>query len=116
MTGLSRAESTRVIAHYQATAEVKAKRYRRHRFRTSYTRADIELLVKVDEAHETLSGPATQKLLYRAFHEYGDTAYERLARLSSAHLYRLRKSRSYRQRRMVYQATRPTNVGIGERR
>ena len=32
-----------------------------------YTRADIELLAAVDEAHETLSGPATQKILYREF-------------------------------------------------
>ncbi len=116
MTGLSRAQVNRLIRQYATDGEVKLKTYRRRRFPTAYTRADIELLVKVDEAHETLSGPATQKLLYRAFHDYGDRAYERLARLSSAHLYRLRKSRAYRERRMVYQATRPTRAGIGERR
>src|SRR5277367_4977323 len=34
----------------------------------------------------------------------------RLAQLSVAHLYRLRKSRTYHDRRMVYQSTRPTQV------
>ena len=43
-----------------------------------------ELLAKVDEAHETLSGPATQKILQREFYDFGDQRYERLARLSVA--------------------------------
>ena len=40
--------------------------------------------------------------------------YERLARLSVAHLYNLRKTGTYRKRRVVYQGTRPTAVSIGE--
>ena len=44
---------------------MKLKPYRRHSFPQRYTREDIELLAAVDEAHETLSGPATQKLLQR---------------------------------------------------
>jgi IS30 family transposase len=74
------------------------------------------LLAGVDEAHETLSGPATQKILYREFHEFGKSEYERLARLSVAHLYNLRKTGTYRKRRVVCQGTRPTAVSIGERR
>ena len=70
----------------------------------------------MDEAHETLSGPATQKILYREYHEYGGSKYERLARISMAHIYNLRKSGTYRKRRVAYQATRPTKVSIGERR
>jgi transposase InsO family protein len=116
MTGLSRSQVTRLIEQYTASGEVKPKAYRRRRFPKEYTKEDIELLAKVDEAHETLSGPATQKILWRAFHDFGDSAYERLARISTAHLYRLRKSRPYRQRRIVYQPTRPTPVAIGERR
>src|SRR5689334_3702137 len=80
-----------------------------------YTRADIELLAAVDEAHETLSGPATQKILQRELYDFGDRRYERLAQLSVAHLYRLRNSRAYRNRRVAYQPTRPTQVSIGER-
>jgi hypothetical protein len=32
----------------------------------------VELLAQVDEAHETLNGPATLKILCRASYEYGD--------------------------------------------
>ena len=57
MTGLSRAQGTRLIARYTASGRVQVTVYRRRRFRQRYTGADIELLVSVDEAHETLSGP-----------------------------------------------------------
>jgi len=116
MTGLSRAQITRLIQLWKSGSTVQPKAYRRHRFPTRYTRQDIELLAEVDEAHETLSGPATQKILQREFHEFGDARYQRLACLSVAQLYRLRHSRSYRQRRIAYQPTRPTQVAIGERR
>jgi transposase InsO family protein len=116
MTGLSRAQVMRLIGCYQQGGQVKPRAYQRHRFPSRYTRADIELLAEVDQAHETLSGPATQKILHRELHEFDDARYERLALLSVAQLYRLRKSRAYRQRRIAYQPTRPTQVAIGERR
>jgi transposase InsO family protein len=116
MTGLSRAQVTRLITLYLRGEEVKPRVYRRRRFPQRYTRADIALLVAVDEAHQTLSGPATQKILQRAYYDFGERAYQRLAKLSVAQLYRLRQSRVYRQRRVRYQATRPTPVAIGERR
>lgn len=102
ITGLSRAQVTRLIRCYQQGGEVKARAYRRRRFPQRYTPADIERLAQVDEAHETLSGPATQKILQRELYEFHDARYERLARLSVAQLYRLRKSRTYRQRRVAY--------------
>lgn len=116
MTGLSRAQVTRLITVYLGGEEVKAKPYRRHSFSKRYTREDVELLADVDEAHECLSGPATQKLLYRACHEFGEAKFRRLAEISVAQLYRLRDSTQYRQRRIAYQPTRPTAVSIGERR
>lgn len=116
VTGLSRAQVTRLITMYQEGEEVKPKPYRRHRFPQQYTRADIDLLAGIDGAHQTLSGPATQKLLQRAYYDYHDAQYQRLARLSVAQLYRLRRSRRYREQRITYQATRPTPVSIGERR
>jgi len=116
MTGLSRAQTTRLITMYLQGDEVKAQPYRRHRFTQRYTRADIALLAEVDEAHGTLSGPATRKLLERACYDFGEAQYQRLAGISVAQLYRLRGSRQYRDGRIVYQATRPTPVSIGERR
>ena len=70
----------------------------------------------MDEAHETLSGPATRKILYRGYYEFADVRYERMADISSAHIYNLRKLRSYREHIMVFTKTRPTPVSIGERR
>src|ERR1035438_2020834 len=58
MTGLSRAQTTRLITRYVQGEEVKPKPYRRYRFPQRYTREDIDLLAAVDTLHETLSGPA----------------------------------------------------------
>jgi transposase InsO family protein len=116
MTGLSRAQVTRLIARYGASGEVQASAYRRHRFPQRYTRADIELLAIVDEAHESLSGPATRRILEREYQDYGKPEYERLAAISVAHLYNLRQHPRYRERRLNYTKTRPTAVSIGERR
>jgi transposase InsO family protein len=116
MTGLSRAQVTRLIARYQACGTVQAASYRRHRFAQRYTRADIELLAAVDEAHDTLSGPATRRILEREYQQYGKAEYTRLATISVAHLYNLRRQQRYRERRLSYQKTKPTMVSIGERR
>ena len=83
VTGLSRAQVARLIRGYQQGHAVARRAYKRHRFTQRHTRADIELLAEVDEAHETLSGPATRKILYREFHDFGDVRYQRLARRSA---------------------------------
>lgn len=116
MTGRSRAQLTRLITRYMKTGAVQERRYRRNRFPSRYTAADIELLAEVDEAHETLSGPATRKILEREFEHYGDGRYQRLAGISAAHIYNLRKSPRYRDKRIRYEKTRPVQVAIGERR
>jgi transposase InsO family protein len=116
MTGLSRAQVTRLIGQYLERGTVKERSYRRNRFANQYQAADVELLAAVDEAHETLSGPATQKILHREFHDYGDERYQRLASISAPHIYNLRKSRVYRERKIVFQKTRSVKVTIGERR
>jgi transposase InsO family protein len=116
MTGLSRAQVTRLISGYRGAGQVRVAAYVRHRFEPRYTRADTELLATVDEAHETLSGPATQAILKREFEVYGKQEFQRLAQISNGHLYNLRNSQRYRERRLNYTKTRPTAVQIGERR
>ena len=78
ITGLSRAQVTRLIGQYKERGQVRAVVYRRHRFATRYGIQDIALLAEVDEAHETLSGPATQKLLQRAYYDFGDARFANL--------------------------------------
>src|ERR1017187_169214 len=65
MTGLSRAQSTRLIGSYVKAGRIALKPSLRPRFQRHYTPADIELLAAVDEAHERLSGPATRHILKR---------------------------------------------------
>ena len=112
MTGLSRARSTRLIARFTASGRVQVTVYRRRRFTQLYTRADIELLASVDEAHETLSGPATRRILGREVQLYGKQEYVRPVAISVAHLNNLR----HHERLLNYTMTRPTAVSIGERR
>ena len=74
------------------------------------------MLAEVDEDLGQMSGAATRAVLRRQYQEFGDARFERLAGLSNGHLYNLRKSRTYRNRRRVWRRTRPTAVRIGVRR
>src|SRR5260370_4894193 len=76
MTGLSRAQVTRLIGRYLDGEEVRVRDYRRHRFANRYRPAASELLAGGNEAPGTLSGPATQKILQRGFYEFGGARYQ----------------------------------------
>ncbi len=116
LSGLSRAQTTRLSGQFLGERTVRPTVYRRRRFPTLYRRADIVLLARVDEAHRQLSGPATCAILRREFALHGRREFARLARLSVAHLYNLRRSRLYRRRRLRLEKTRATPTAIGERR
>jgi hypothetical protein len=117
MTGRRRAQVTPLIGRYLEHSEVReSSRHRRHWFPSRFTTADLELLALVDEAHETTSGPATKKILEREWKLCAHAASGRLATISVAHIYNLRKRRRYRECRMSYSKTRAEQVAIGERR
>ena len=116
LTGRSRTQVTRLVGQYMEHCEVKQAVYHRHRFASRYTRADVELLAQVDEAHETMSGPATKRILSREFDKYKHLEYERLSSISTGHIYNLRKRRYYRECFMSWIKTRPVPTAIGERR
>lgn len=115
-TGYSRAQLTRLINQYKQTRWIGRKTSRKNTFPRRYTNEDILLLVKTDEAHQQLSGPATKKLFDRAFNVYKENKYERLSKISVAHIYNLRKSNCYTQQRRSFTKTQPTKINIGERR
>ncbi len=120
-SGYSRAQVTRLVSRWQRNrlAEIPlAKRYRAPvvAFARKYTAADIALLVEMDKAHEDVCGPAVVHLLRRAFREYGDPRYERLATLCASHLYNLRKSAGYQAQRTHFTQTRPVCNAIGVRK
>jgi transposase InsO family protein len=115
-TGYSRAQLTRLIVQYKTHRWIGKKEPSRTTFPIRYTREDILLLVKTDEMHQQLSGSATKKLFERAYHVYDDEAYIRLANISVAHIYNLRKSTFYQRQRRHFTKTQYTAVLIGERR
>jgi len=116
VTGLSVAQTTRLIRQYRETGMVVLQTAQRHRFARKYTDGDITLLAGVDRAHEWLSGPATRCILRREYERFGKEQFARLAGISSAHLYNLRRSLRYRKVAAVFEPTRPSPVSIGERR
>ncbi len=116
VTGLSEAQSTRVIRAFLDHGAVRAQPYQRHKFAAKYTVGDIALLAEVDRAHGRLSGPATRRILQRAYEQFGEKQYERLAQISVAHLYNLRASARYCNQAAVFEPTRSTAAAIGQRR
>lgn len=116
VTGYSEPHAKRLIGRWLRVGRLVFKTYRRHRFPTTYTSADVALLAVVDQAHQTLSGPATTQLLKRAYERFGKVEFERLAKLSSSHLYTLRKRAGYRATVRTYEKTKPTKILIGVRR
>ena len=116
MTGLSRAQMTRLIACYTASGRVEVTVYRRRRFAELYTRADIELLASVDEAHETLSGPATRRILERELRVYGKPSTRGWLRSRWGICTTCARASATASGFLNYTRTRPTAVSIGERR
>jgi len=118
LSGYSRATVTRLVSRWMARKPlVKQYRAPEHAFARRYSAVDVALLVEVDRAMGTLSGPATACVLRRQRDVFGDARFERLASISVGHLYNLRHSAAYRNWRVMQTKTRPTKaVTIGTRR
>ncbi len=116
VSGYSRVQVKRFVRQYFETGQVRRRKAKKRGFTRKYTDADIRVLAETDELHGTLSGPATKKVCERSLTLFGETAYERLAAISVAHLYNLRQSVPYRRIRVHFTKTRPASVAIGERR
>ena len=117
VSGYSRQQLTRLVKRGRERRPL-VKRYRGSRtsFARIYTGADVLLLAHTDTLHGALSGLATKKLMERAYGIFGDNRYLRLATISVAHLYNLRRRDGYQRQRQVWTKTRPVTVPIGERR
>lgn len=116
MTGLKKAQVTKLIKQFKETTRVAVKAYQRHTFPKRYTTRDIALLAEADLALRQLAGPATAAIFKREYAIFGKPAYEKLSRISSAHIYNLRREQLYRDQTKLFQKTQARNVPIGERR
>lgn len=116
LTGYSRQQLTRLVKQYRQSGKIERAPRTYHGFERLYSAEDIRLLALLDERHGTLSGPASKKLCERAYTLFNQASYQRLAGISIAHLYNLRKSAPYKRQRYTFDKTRPKASQIGERR
>src|ERR1700744_1243832 len=116
VTGISRAQLTRLIGQWSTERRIARKPARRPIFPARYQREDIVLFAATDAAHEDLSGPALRRILHREFAVFGRAEYERLAEISVSHIYNLRNTQTYRSQRVRVQSTQSRQIAIGERR
>ena len=117
-TGLSRAQLTRLIRQHAETGRIEDRRggAPAKPFARRYAPVDAVLLAEVDETLGQVCGQATRAVMRREFEVFGDARFERLAGISTSHLYNLRKSRTYERQRVSRTRTKPTAAAIGERR
>jgi transposase InsO family protein len=117
VTGYSRQQFDRFAKQYLKTGRVRVgNKVTRTSFKRIFTPMDIHLLAELDELHGTLNGAATKKLLARAYLVFQEAKYERLSKISMAHIYNLRKSKAYKMKRWLYDNTKSKPSSIGERR
>jgi len=116
ISGYSRQQVTRLIRRYRMQGKLSWDVSPAKGFVSRYTAEDIRLLAEIDTLHDTPSGPTAKKICERAWQRFGDQRFERLAGISVAHLYNLRKRSEYRKTRIVYEKTRPVKNAIGVRR
>ena len=118
LSGYSRAQITRLVSRWVAGKRL-VKQYRTpdHAFAKRFTGSDVALLVAVDQAMNTLSGPATACVLRRQRDVHGDARFARLGSISVAHLYNLRNSAPYLAKRIIKNRTVPVTADqIGVRK
>lgn len=116
ITKYSPAQLTRLISQKKKTGKVRKSRVRKNRFKRRYGPTDIALLLKTDNAHGRISGPATRVILEREYSVFGKTEYEKVKHISASHIYNLRKTRQYESGALTFEKTNPVDRNIGERR
>ena len=116
VSGYSRQQVTRLVKQYRDQGRLTRRQRTVNGFSRRFTDRDIRLLAEMDERHNSPNGPAMRKLCERAYRLFGQTEYQRLASISVAHLYNLRKSKVYLRQRRTLEKTRPRASHIGERR
>jgi len=91
LSGYSRSQITRLVSRWDAGKPlVKNYGAPRRPFARLYTPVDVALLVDVDRAMGTLSGPATACVLRRQRDVFGDDRFARLGSISVGNLRNLR--------------------------
>ncbi|MDP2629941.1 MAG: integrase [Candidatus Uhrbacteria bacterium] len=116
-TTYSRSQVTRLIEEKRKTGTLKyGKGKKRHQFKKIYTSEDARLLAEADNAYRRMSGDAMRAVFRDEYLLYGKKDYERLAKISHGHFYRLRDSDAYREKALTVGRTVSVSKVIGIRK
>jgi hypothetical protein len=116
VTKYSPSQLSKLIKRKKKTGKIRKSEAQRNRFERRYSSNDIDLLLKTDNVHGRISGPATKKILEREYSVFGKNDYETIKHISSSHIYNLRKTRQYVSEALTFEKTNPVDRNIGERR
>lgn len=115
MTGYSDTQLDRLIRRKKESGRVYRKERTQPVFPRIYTVEDIALIAEVDNAEGRRTGGALKQTLADMYTVYGDQRFERLSKISVAHLYNLRGTRVYESRSLTYAKTQAVSRDIGIR-
>jgi len=115
MTGLSKSQTDRIIAKKRKFGKTFLSSTARHCFVRKYNSIDIALLIKTDNAHKRLSGPATKEILKREYQIFSKKDYNNISNISCSHIYNLRKTRQYKSHSLTIKKTQSRQIPIGQR-
>lgn len=115
ITGYSDSQLSRLISRHNNTGKIEWKPAKENGFNRIYTSKDIEQLVKIDTLHDRPCGQTIKVLCERAVDVFGEKDYKNLAQISVAHIYNLRGSLTYKNKRTHFDKTRSKKSTIGER-
>lgn len=116
MTGLSDAQTQKLIQRKRKFGKIWRGSTRRHKFEKIYKPEDIALLTKTDNLHLRMSGQATKKILKRECEVFKKENYKNISKVSPSHIYNLRTTRQYISHSLTIKKTNPVGCKIGERR
>lgn len=116
LTGISDAQLTRLISKKKKVGKIIANNTGRHTFEKVYQPEDIALLIKTDNLHLRMSGPATKAILKRECEIFNHEEYQNISNISVSHIYNLRTTRQYVSHSLTFKKTNPIGCKIGERR
>ncbi len=117
LTGLSKVHLKRLVSRKKDNGILLLSENwgKKNTFKTVYGPTDIQLLVKVDNAHNRLNGPATKKILISEWTDYGKTEFENLKNISISTIYALRQTKQYISHSTTFTDTDPVKRNIGQR-
>ena len=116
MTGYSEGAADKLIARKRKCGKIFVKGRTQNGFIRFYGPSDVALLAEVSNVTLNQNGRALKEMCASMYADYGDTRFEKLAKISVSHLYNLKKTRMYESKSLFYTKTNPVQRDIGIRK